>query len=437
METKAQVYKRNYLLLLLEGAFFMGGLGFFSANTVIPIFINHMTGNKLLVGVTISVGAFLTYVGRIAIGPFVSHLKNHARYTTMVMSLTRPVTLLPGIFLLLGFQTPALIALMFAYWFLWLADGLVVPTWSEVMATTVDEHCHGRLLGSQQLIGGFLSIGAGVLINRFLAAPALDLTRAFAFVFIIGGVLMVLSCLMMALAEGAPHEPEKGRVDVAGYYKKLPRYFVEEKDNSRVLILQLIMTMGLMCLPFVILFAGEHTGLTANISATLVLVQTIGMPIGGWMWGQVCDRVSVTAGLKLAAANVLLVAALPLLVMLLAGSSPLLLSGLMVLTMLLGGISGGIWTMSFLYTVQSVRPASRPACMVLASVVGLPASFSSTLAGFIAQRFGYAPLFLVCMGLAAFSLAIAFTVRPVPVVVAERRLLEQAAEANANSAHPA
>jgi hypothetical protein len=46
----------------------------------------------------------------------------------MVMSLTRPVTLLPGIFLLLlGFQTPALIALMFAYWFLWLAMGWWCP----------------------------------------------------------------------------------------------------------------------------------------------------------------------------------------------------------------------------------------------------------------------------------------------------------------------
>ena len=104
MGTKAQLYKRNYLLLLLEGAFFMGGLGFFSANTVIPIFVNHMTGSKLLVGVTISVGSFLTYLGRIAVGPYVSHLKNHARYTTLTMSLTRPVTLLPGILLLLGYQ---------------------------------------------------------------------------------------------------------------------------------------------------------------------------------------------------------------------------------------------------------------------------------------------------------------------------------------------
>ena len=428
MGTKAQLYKRNYLLLLLEGAFFMGGLGFFSANTVIPIFVNHMTGSKLLVGVTISVGSFLTYLGRIAVGPYVSHLKNHARYTTLTMSLTRPVTLLPGVLLLLGYQMPALVALMVAYWFLWLADGMVVPTWSEVMATTVDEHRHGRLLGTQQLFGGFLSIGAGLLINRFLSAPNLDLSRAFAFVFLIGGTLMVLSCAAMVFVEGAPHEPKKGRVDVLGYYREFPRLFLTEKDNSRVLVLQLAMTMGMMCMPFIILFAGDMAGMPQGISAALVLAQTVGLPIGGYLWGQVCDRISVTAGIKLAATNVLLVAVLPLLVMLLSGSNPVLLTTLLVLTMLLGGICGGIWTMSFLYTIQSVRPASRPSCMVLASIVALPASFSSTLAGFISQRFGYLPLFVLCSLLAAGALAFSFTIRPISVVVAEREKadLEQA-----------
>ncbi len=420
MQTKAQLYRRNYMLLMLEGACFMGGLGFFSANTVIPVFIDHMTGSKILVGVTISIGSFLTYFTRLLIGPFVDHLRNHARYTAIVMFLSRPITLLPGILLLLGFQTAALVALMIAYWFLWACDGLVVPTWSEVLATTVDENRHGRLLGTQQLFGGFMSIGAGLLINRLLASPSDDMSRSFASIFLIGGVLMVISCMLMALAEGAPHEPKKGKVDLWGYYKGLPRYFFTEKDNSRVLILQLILSFGLMCLPFLILFVGDTAGLPAGSEATFILVQTIGLPIGGWMWGQVCDRISVTAGLKLAALNVLLVALLPLLAAWFAGSIPVLFLGLMGVTMLLAGISGGIWTMSFLYTVQSVRPKSRPSCMVLGSLIAMPATFSSALAGFLAERYGYPTLFVLSAVLAFVAFVMSFTVRPVSVVVAER-----------------
>jgi len=420
IQTKAQLYRRNYLFLLLEGAFFMGGLGFFSANTVIPIFINHMTGSKLMVGLTISIGSFLTYLGRIIIGPYVVHLRNHARFTTIVLLLSRPLTLLPGILLIIGFKVPALITLMIAYWLLWLADGLVVPTWSEVMATTVDENRHGRLLGSQQLFGGFMSIGAGVLINRLLSSPSGNLDRAFAALFIIGGILMILSCLLMALTEGAPHEPKKGRVDFMSYYRGLPHHFHAEKDNSRVLILQLVLSIGLMCLPFLILFAGDTAGLPEGSAATLILIQTIGIPIGGWLWGQVCDRISVTAGLKLAALNVLLVSVLPLMAVLLAGGSTNLFLLLMSVTMFLGGISGGIWTMSFLYTVQSVRPASRSSCLVLASIIAMPATFSSTLAGYITERFGYPPLFILCAVLSVTALFMSFTVRPISMVVAER-----------------
>ncbi len=420
MLQKAQMFRRNYMLLLLEGAFFMGGVGFFSANTVIPVFINHMTGSKLLVGLTISLGSFLTYFCRILIGPYVSHMKNHQRYTSLVMFLCRPVTLVPAVLLFMGFGQVALVALIASYCLMWAADGLVVPTWSEVLATTVDEQRHGRLLGTQLLIGGFVSIGAGLLINWFLSTPTLDLNRAFAYLFLIGGVLMTLSCFMMAFAEGAPHEPKKGRVKLLSYYRDLPRLFVEEKDNSRVMFLQLILSVGLMCLPFIILYAVDTGRLPEGSAGTLVLVQTLGLPLGGWMWGQICDRISVTAGLKLSALNVLLVATVPLIAILLPGDANTLLYILLALTMFLGGVAGGIWTASFLYTVQAVRPKSRPNCLVLGSLVALPATFSSTLAGFVAERFGYLPLFVICVVLALCGLGLSFTVRHVADVVAAR-----------------
>ena len=222
------------------------------------------------------------------------------------------------------------------------------------------------------------------------------------------------------MAEGARHEPKQGKVDFRGYFRDRPRRFVEEKDNSRVLVLQLVLSVALMCLPFIILLGVDTAGLPEGSAATLILLQTLGLPIGGWLWGQLCDHVGITAGLKLAAVNVLLVAGLPLVAVLAAAPVPVLFVGILGVPMLLGGISNGIWTMSFLYTVQAVRPATRPSCIVLASFVAMPASFAGALAGFITERFGYAPLFVLCVLLGLIALGMTFSVRPVAVVVAER-----------------
>ena len=157
-KSKLEQYKRNYFLLMLEGAFFMGGVGFFSSSTVIPVFIDMMTHSKQLVGLTITLGSFLTYFGRLIIGPFMPHVKNHARFVTIIMFICRPLTILPAVFIFTGQYLAAVVALMFSYAVVWLADGIVVPGWSEVLANTIDEGRQGRMLGMQMLLGGLASM---------------------------------------------------------------------------------------------------------------------------------------------------------------------------------------------------------------------------------------------------------------------------------------
>ncbi len=415
MQRKSDRFKRNYVLMMLEGAFFMGGLGFFSSSTVIPVFIDMMTHSKQIVGMTISLGSFLMMFSRIVIGPYVPHIKNHARFSTVLMFLCRPLTMIPAIFLFTGHDAMALFSLILAYSIMWASDGLLVLPWSEVLANTVDGDTHGRLLGTQMLLGGMASIGAGVLINVFLRTPALDMRIAFAWIFLLGGFLMTLSCFMMAFTENA-HQPYKtGKIDWIGYFRKLPRYLTLEKDVSRVMVLQLILMFSAMCMPFIILFAGESLGISGGSSANLILIQLVGVPIGGWLWGQVCDRLGCVTGLKLAAFNFILVGLLPLLALLLGGNPVFILLP----AMFLGGISGGVWTCYFIYTVQAARPESRSICLVLSSIVTLPGTFSGFIAGFISDKIGYVPLFVSCSCIALLGLAFSFSIRQVDTVVQE------------------
>jgi MFS family permease len=419
--SKAEQYKRNYPLLVLEGAFFMGGIGFFSSSTVIPVFIDMMMNSKELVGLTITLGSFFAYFGRLVIGPFMPHVKNHARLVTIIMFICRPLTILPALFIFTGQHWLAIFALILSYTILWAADGLLVPGWSEVLANTVDENRQGRLLGMQMLLGGLASIGAGVLINIFLSNPSLDMKIAFGWIFLIGGVLLAMSCVMMALAENAPSPYKTGKVDFKGYYKELPKYLIIEKDNTRMMIVQLMIMAASMCIPFVILFAREKLGVPDKMSAVLILTQSIGVPLGGWLWGQICDRFGPVKGIRLAVINIFLIAAIPLLVPGINFINPML---FMVPAMFLAGVSSGIWTCNYIYTVQIVRPESRPSCLVISSIITIPVTFSSYLAGFISERYGFASLFVVCICITAAAFIASYSVRPVKTVIEERNRKE-------------
>ncbi len=414
---KASRYKHNYLLLVLEGSLFMGGIGFINSSTVVPVFINMITHSKELVGLTLALGSFFTYFGRLLIGPFVPHVKDHARFATAIMFICRPLIMLVPLFIFFRYYSVSVFVLVVTYSIFWLADGFVVPSWSEVLANTVDGERHGRLLGLQMLIGGAASIGAGLLVNVFFNDPTLDTHMAFGFVFLIGALLLIASCFAMAFTQNAAHDSTKGKVRFREYYRELPGYLFKEKDNTRMLIVQFLLMVAGMSIPFVILFSTEMLKLPAGVGAQLIIAQSIGTPMGGWLWGQVCDRMGCKTGIKFAGVNILLISTLPLLAIVFTGVSPLL---FILPAMFLAGVNGGVWTCSYLYTVQVVRPTSRPACLVLVSLVTLPATFSSYAAGLIIQKFGYVPLFVVCVLISAISIAFSCTIRPIETVVRER-----------------
>ncbi len=404
-QQKSTLYRNNYWFLVLEGAFFMGAIGFYNAGTVIPVFINSITGSKQLVGLTLTLGSAFMYLFRLFIGPFVPHIKNHTRFTTLVMFLTRPLLLIPSIFIFNGRNQAAGIVLIVAYAALWACDGMVVPVWSEVLANTVDENRHGRLLGSQMLLGGLAGIGAGILINVFLSNPLFDSTMAYGWIFLTGGVLATLSCVMMALTKDAPHPYKTGKVNIIAYFRVLPKHLKNEKGYAKMMPVQFLFLSATMCNPFFILFAGESLAIPQNIIAKLILAQLIGVPLGGWFWGYICDRFGPHNGIRLAGFNILLPAVLSLLALVFKGISPMI---FMVPVLFLVGVSSGIWACYFVYTIQIVRPESRSACIVLTSVITLPTAFTGYMAGYISEKAGFVSLFIVCITLVLPGLVLAF-----------------------------
>ena len=376
----------------------MAGVAFINGSTVIPVFINMMTSNKELVGLAITLGSFTTYFGRLLVGPFVPHIKNHARYSMIVMFICRPMILLPVLFLLANADA-LLTVWMFilAYSAIWICDGLVSPSWFEILATTIDGHRRGRLMGLQIVIGGVAGILAGVIIKALMNAPNGDFRHSFFLIFLIGGIFMTLSCCCMALARDGEHEVQTGKVMFFNYYKTLPSHLKHEKKFTTMMIAQIITIVGAMSGPFVILFADETLHIGSSLLSTLIIVQLIGSPVGGYVWGFICDKLGNRQAIIMGSLSVMMVPLLTLCALLCRAFIPPIFF-LAPAIFLLGG-NGGTWLGYYNYLVAAVKPESRPACIVLSGVLTLPTSFTGYLAGFISSYLGYIPLFTIAIAL--------------------------------------
>lgn len=404
------LHNHNFLWLILEGALFTAALAFINNSTVVPVFINTLTSNKTLVGLAITFGTFFSYGTRLLIGPFVSRIRNHARFTAIIMFFSRPLILFTPLFLLLG-ASPLVTVWIFiiGYSALWACDGLIVPSWFEVLATTVDPARRGRLLGLQILLGGIAGIAAGIIIKVLMDNPSGDFNNTFLLLFFISGICLVFSCFAMAMVKDGPHEVSHAKVDFLGYFKSLPGILMCEKSYAYVLIVQVIVLVGSMSGPFIILFADEALGVDASLLSTLIIAQLVGTPIGGYIWGALCDKLGPRKGIIISTITVFAIPVLALAAYLFNSVIPVAL--FLIPAMFLIGASGGTWMPFSNYMLEAVRPESRPSCLVLSAVIILPTSFTSYLAGFIIQSFSYVMLFGICLIIVLLSVFLSLKIK--------------------------
>lgn len=412
-QQKPAIYKRNYWFLVLEGAFFTASTYFYNTSTVIPVFIHSITGSKQLVGFTLTLGSVLMYLFRLCIGPFVPYIKNHVRFVTLIMFLVRPLLLIPPIFIFTGQGRLSVIMLIIVYGLFWASDGIIVPVWSEILANTIDENKHGRILGWQMFLGGLAGIGAGFMINAFLSNPSFHTILAYGWVFLAGGICSTLSCVMMAFARNSPQPYKTGKVNIMAYFRGLPRYLKVERDCAKMMHVQFLFLAASMCNPFFILFSRENLAIPQNSIAKLILIQLIGAPVGGWLWGIICDRYGPHKAIRLVSFNILLPIILSLLPLIFKVIPPMF---FMAPVLFLVGVGSGTWTSYYVYTIQVVRPESRTACIVLTSVITLPTCFAGYLAGYISEKMGFVPLFIICIALVLTGMTLAFRLRSVDSV---------------------
>jgi MFS family permease len=417
-------YRRNFAALLGDYVFFGLGVTFAGVTTVLPSFIGLLTDSKVLIGLLVTLGNGGFMVTQLFFANLVTNKPRKKPYFNIGGSFSRPLYLLYGVALWLGLaRSPALaLVLIFVVQIaFWVGDSLCTVAWFDVLTKSMPPDRRGRLLGSAQVTGAVLAVGAGVIIAALLGESGPSFPYNYAAVFILASVF-----LLMALGSWSfvvePIEPGQAgeRTRWRDYLPHLVETLRQDHLFRRLIIVRLLAGFDTLAAGFYILFATGPLGLPPETVGVFTAAQTIGGVVASLALGAINERLGTHRVIQVATALALTAPLVALGVLWLPIHGTLLVTTVYAWVFFMMGAVASSTMLGFFNYVMELAPATqRPTYIGLFNTVGGAMVVLPTIGGWLLQVTSYGALFALTAVTLAAALGLSWTLptarRPAPV----------------------
>lgn len=389
-----QIRKRNFFALIIEGTFFFTGLAFIDVNSVIPVFIFTYTHSLKLAGLATTINLAASIVTQTLVGPYVKSIHHMPAYISRIMLIFRPLPLLMVPVLFSGLS-PMIIVVIFLviYTLLFSGDGLILVPWTDLFGRTILPENRGKVLGLQQLFGGFGGLAAGFIIKSVLENTGITDATRYSIIFGCSALSFIVSSAAMLLTHDLPRRIEAKPTRNWHYYAGLPAYLKKNKDFRRLAAIRVLSSFTSMIAPFLILFGQGIFRLDVSQVSTLIYIQIAGGLLGGVLWGFISSRFGNKQVIFL---SQLIGLAIPVGALICFLGGGLTIPWYLLWPLILAnGANMGSWVGMLNYTIDIVEEEERTVYLLLSGMITFPLTGLAFLAGILADLTGFVPLFII------------------------------------------
>ena len=403
----------NFAIIVLDVTSWMVGLAFVDAGTVLPVFATTLTASTIVIAaLAVLPGAGWALLQLIGVS-LVIHRPRKKPYVLFVAALGRSPTLLVPALLLLHpapSKTAMLWVLVGCFGILFLTDGLIGAAWYDIIGKTIPARLRGRFFGSMSILSGLAALGAGYLVKRVLANPALPYPRQYGVLFAGLCAGLMLSFLFLTLIREPAGAVASGEAQpLRAVLRQAPRLWRGSSPLRRLLAVSWLGGLANLAWPFYVIYGMRALGLPAAAIAVFIWATALGNMLGSLFWAWVNDRhgprwvVLGTASIR--AAPPLLALTMPLLVAAVPALRPAAAAQYVyaAVFLLVGAVaSGGM--MGFSNYLLELAPAQeRPLYVGLGNTLSAPGLLAPLLGGWLALLWSFPVVFVLAaiMGLAS------------------------------------
>jgi MFS family permease len=418
-------YRRNFAALLGDYVFFGLGITFAGLTTVLPNFIGQLTDSKILIGLLATLGSGAFMLPQLVFANMVTNKPRKKPYFNIGAGFSRPLYLLYGIALWLGLARSPLLALVLIFAVqitFWIGDSLATVAWFDVLTKATPLERRGRLLGSAQITGAVLAVGAGVIIAALLSESGPPFPYNYAALFILASVflLMALSSWSFVVEPIEPVEATE-RTRWRDYLPHLVETLSQDHLFRRLIIVRLLAGFDTLAIGFYILFATGPLGLPPETVGVFTAAQTIGGVVASLALGAINERLGTHRVIQVATALALTAPLVALGVLWLPIRGVVLITTVYAWVFLMLGAVASSTMLGFFNYVMELAPATqRPTYIGLFNTIGGALVVLPTIGGWLLQATSYGVLFALTAVTLAIALGASWTLpalrRPAPAV---------------------
>ena len=382
-------YRWNFSVNLLDGTSFWFGLSFFSAATIIPLFISQLTDSTLALGIVAMIAQGAWFAPQLFTANVVERLSRKKPVVVQLgFFLERVPVWITAVAALLAFwnATAALLLFIFAYAWHGLGAGVIATAWQDLIARCFPVARRGRFMGLTM----FLGAGSGMIAASISAwlLGAYRFPMNFVITFSLAALFITISWGFLALTKEPVQPATTPRQSTKQYWGTLPAIVRGDENYRHFLVGRLLMAMGGMGLGFITVTAVKHWDVSDSTVGLYTLALLLGQTAGNLFFGLLADKFGHKLSLEISA----LAGVIAYLIAWLAPAA----NWYFVAFAFIGVSTGGVIVSGILVVMEFCAPAKRPTYVGLTNTGVGVISLLAPLAGALLATQSEDWLFALC-----------------------------------------
>jgi MFS family permease len=381
---------RNYYALLWHATFLALTLTFTDVNTILPALLVTAGGTDIHIGLLTAIMVGTPIAGQVLFASYL-HLKARKKaFLLLGINLRIVALILVAVVLATAELIPgrAVIVLVLVLMFAFALGGTFAGvSYVDIVGKSLLRAQRHRFFVSRQVLTSVAFLLSALVARNVLAR--VDYPTNYMWLFVLAaGLLLVASWGFWVIAEPSA-DPPGDAYRLADVLKSIPGRLRDDRELRRYIFVVNLTGFGLTLMPFYVVLAKAHYGLTGQQVGAYLLVQIVGMIASNLLWARVVKRYGFRGVIR---GCIACGASLPLLALLLV-RGPLVIF-LFVFFLIGVGLSARKIAFDGLF-IEITTDDNRALHKGVVGTTSLSTALFPLLAGILITSIGYAPVFLL------------------------------------------
>ena len=275
--------RRNFLFLVLDGATFSFAISLLSETTIIPAFVQTLTGSAVLVGLVAAVYAVGKYLPQL-VGAHLVRGRSRRKPLLLAIVIAERVGILAIAITaqLIGVVDTTTIVVIFFITFLGYAitTGLIGPVYGDFLAKAITTN-RGWFYGIVQLLGGLLGFSAALVAENIIRTS--EFPQGIQLCFWICFALSFLSIFFVAGLKEEEYPHPEPRTSLAATIAEVPALVAGDKSYARFIVARCVLAFSTLGIGFVVVDGLTQGVLRPSDAALLAAVFILSQAVLGFL----------------------------------------------------------------------------------------------------------------------------------------------------------